>query len=294
MNIKYIIIGKNGQLGSAFCNALKDEYIAFSHREFDFSAYDNITEAFKHIPAKIVINCSAYTNVDQAEVEIDEAFKANATIPKNLAKYCLDHNLIFVHYSTDYVFKGSGQVLHNEESPTSPLNIYGKSKLAGEKAIVETGGKYLIFRTSWVYDINSANFFNKMLKLANEHEELSIVADQIGAPSYCEDIVNNTLLAIYKADNMINFPFGIYHLCNSGKTNWYEYANKIFELARQHNINLKVKKTYPITTSQFPTAAKRPLNSRLDCSKAKSILNIQMPNWLDSLEKSIKKKYENN
>ena len=294
MHKEYIIIGKNGQLGSEFCDLLQDDAKAFSHSDLDLSIYKNITEEFKDIKAKVIINCSAYTKVDKAEEEIGEAFKANETIPKNLAKYCLENNLIFVHFSTDYVFSGTGQAAQNEDSPTSPINQYGKSKLAGEKAIKKIGGKYLIFRTSWVYNSTGANFFNTMLRLANERDELSIVNDQIGSPTYCEDIANNTLLALNNTRNMDNFPSGIYHLCNSGETSWYEYANKIFELAKNHNIQLKIKKTYPIPTSQLSTAAKRPLNSRLDCRKAKSILNIQMPNWQDSIQKSIEKKYESN
>lgn len=287
MSDKILIYGKNGQVASALAVVFGAEAIAISHDEADFSVYENIGKKLGGKGLKAIINATAYTNVDKAEEEREAAYKANCDIPKSLAKYCREKNIPFIHYSTDYVFAGEGEKPYTEDDATAPLNIYGKTKLSGENAIIQEGGKFLIFRTSWVYDESRRNFLTTMLRLGAEREELSVVSDQYGAPTYAADIASATKTALENATAMDKFPSGIYHLCNDGQTSWFEYAREIFNLARKTGISIKVQNVNPIPTIKYPSPAKRPLNSRLNCSKAFSILNIKMPNWRNSLEKAI-------
>jgi dTDP-4-dehydrorhamnose reductase len=286
-----IIYGKNGQLGSALASLLGDDSISIASTDADFSVYENVAAKLKGISPAAIINATAYTNVDLAESEPQAAYKANVEIPEALAKYAREIDVPFVHYSTDYVFAGDGSAPHKEDDATAPLNVYGRTKLEGEQAVADAGGKYLILRTSWVYDATHKNFLNTMLRLGKEREELSIVGDQVGAPTFAGDLAEATLEVLNQESRISNlesgFPSGIYHLCNSGQTSWYEYAMAIFELAAEKNIPLKVKKVIPITSSQYLTPAKRPLNSRLDCTKAKSILRVELPDWRASLEECV-------
>jgi dTDP-4-dehydrorhamnose reductase len=293
MTEKFIIIGKNGQLGSQLTKLLGNNAVAFSHSDCEFDNLKKTSEYLGNIKASAVFNASAYTNVDEAESNYHEALKANAEIPFCLAKYCKSKDIPLIHFSTDYVYSGDGNNSNNEDAPPSPINKYGKSKLEGEKNIIKTGCKHLIFRTSWVYDGYNKNFLTTMLKLAKEREELSIVADQIGAPTYAYDLAEKSIEAFYNATKELPFPSGIYNLCSQDTTNWNEFACKIFEYAKQHGIDLKINKVNKIKSDEYPTPAKRPLNSRLDCSKVKSVLNIQMPNWQNSLEKCMEQLIEN-
>jgi dTDP-4-dehydrorhamnose reductase len=321
LNNPIIIYGKNGQIGSALAHILGNQAIVIASNDADFSVYENIVLKLKGISPKAIINATAYTNVDLAETEQQAAYKANVEIPAALTKYAKEMDIPLVHYSTDYVFSGEGSTPQTEDEPTSPINVYGKTKLEGEKAIARIGGKYLIFRTSWVYDETHKNFLTTMLRLGKEREELSIVSDQIGAPTYAHDLavatleaLNNLLkpaaslrgareavdVAIHPSGLMDchaplamtasdKFTSGIYHLCNGGETSWSEYAKVIFEIAKNKNIPLLVKKITPIFSEQYLTPAKRPLNSRLNCEKAKSVLKAELPDWRTSLEKCMEK-----
>jgi len=281
----YIVIGKNGQLAQAFKYLLGDKAVYFSHSDLDFTDIEKIRETLSKYNAEAIINTCAYTAVDKAEEEEDKARKANALLPKAIATYCKNADIPFIHYSTDYVFSGQGDGPYNEGDKTSPINIYGKTKLEGERSVIETGGKYLIFRTSWVYDGYNKNFFCTMMRLGKEREELSVVDDQIGAPTYAPALAKRTLEALNNIQG--EFPSGVYHLCGAGQTSWYGFASKIFEKAKKQGIQLKIHKINPIPSSSYPTPAKRPLNSRLNCSKAESVLKIKMPNWQISLEEAI-------
>lgn len=288
-----IIYGKNGQVGSALMSLLGSNAIGFSHDDADFSQYENIEKALSGIDAKAIINASGYTNVDQAESDELAAYQANATIPENLARYCKQANIPLVHYSTDYVFDGKGSIPHKTSKKPAPLNAYGRTKLAGEQKIAESGCKHLILRTSWVYDASGKNFLNTMLRLGGEKRELKIVDDQIGAPTYAPHLAKATITALGKVITMYKFPSGIYHLANSGETNWYEFAQAIFKEAKKNKISLKVKKIEAIPTSQYKTPALRPLNSRLDCSNTKAILRVEMPEWEKGLEECMAIKAKN-
>ena len=293
MSKKYIIIGKNGQLGSKLSQQLEHEAVSLSHNECNFNNPKDTADLLDKINSSVIFNACAYTNVDRAETSCDESYKANAEIPHILAKYCAENNIPLIHFSTDYVYSGKGVTPNKEDDTPSPLNEYGKSKLNGERNIIRTNCKHLIFRTSWVYDEYNNNFLTTMLRLAKERDELSIVSDQIGAPTYASDLAEKSIVSLKNALRKETFPSGVYNLCNEGETSWYEFANTIFSNAKKLGINLQIKNTNKISTSEYPTPAQRPLNSRLDCSKAKSVLNIQMPQWEESLKKCMENLVEN-
>ena len=293
MNKKYVIIGKNGQVGSKLCFYLGKAAKSFSHNECDFANFEATKDLLDTYKPEAIFNACAYTNVDKAETEHSECYKANADIPYILAKYCKMHDIPLVHYSTDYVYSGKGNTPNKEDDLPSPVNIYGKSKLAGEQNIIKTNCKHLIFRTSWVYDELNKNFLTTMMRLAKEKNEISIVSDQIGSPTYASDLAEISVEALKNTYTKKSFPSGVYNLCNQGETSWYEFANNIFCNAKKLGINLQIKNTKKISTSEYPTPAERPLNSRLDCSKAKYVLNIQMPSWEQSLKKCMERLVEN-
>lgn len=236
--------------------------------------------------AQAVINAAAYTAVDKAESEEALARKINAEAPAKMALYCKERSIPFVHYSTDYVYSGEGTESWKETSLYSPLSAYGRTKLEGDLKIQETGGQYLIFRTSWVFDAHGKNFLNTMLRLGAEREELRVVADQYGSPSYAPDLAAATLQALSRP-----FTPGVYHMCNTGTTNWHEFATAIIENAKAGGKILKVKNIVPIKTSEYPTPARRPLNSRLDLTKLENSLGIKMPSWKDALGRCMEEKF---
>jgi len=284
-----LVLGARGQVGSAISGLLKGKCIGWDSATADLSSPESIARALEGVSPSAIINAAAYTQVDKAETERALAMAVNATAPGILAAWCAKRGIPFVHYSTDYVFDGSGALPRDEAASPHPLNIYGESKLAGEKAVAAAGGKYLIFRTSWVYDETGQNFLNTMLRLGAEREELRVVADQHGAPTYAGHLAAATL----KALEIPNFTPGIYHLCNGGETTWHGFAESIFANARQHGQSLAVKRVIPITSAEYPTPAVRPLNSRLSCLKAKELLGLAMPAWQEGLNACMEKKYGN-
>ncbi len=283
-----LVFGTSGQVGSALLDLLGDQGIGIDEKTGDFLNPTSLLAALEtHRPAQ-VINAAAYTAVDLAEKEEDKAHLINAVAPGVIAQWCAGHGVPFVHYSTDYVFEGSGVSARVESDPTGPLSAYGRTKLQGEKAVSEAQGKYgskfLIFRTSWVYDAVGKNFFRTMLRLAKEKSELRIVSDQWGAPTYAPHLAAATLAALSSACAKPEFPSGVYHLCNQGVTNWFDFAQAIFAAARKRGESLQLEKAIPITTADYPTPAKRPLNSRLDLSKARTWLGVELPSWQAGLE----------
>ncbi|MDB2414863.1 dTDP-4-dehydrorhamnose reductase [Rickettsiales bacterium] len=280
-----IVTGRNGQVGSALCDILSDKAIGLSRNEVDLSDPESLYEKLEKYNPSAIINAAAYTAVDKAEEEKDLAFKINAHSPAIMAKFCKDKDIPFITYSTDYVYSGEGNKPHNENSPKTPLNIYGKSKLEGENLVREVGGKYIILRVSWIYDSVHQNFVKTMLRLGKEREDLRIVNDQIGAPTYAPSLAKASIDIL----NSDRFYPGIYNLCPQGETSWYDYALEIFTLAKDNDIELKVKNIEPVASSEFPTPAKRPLNSRLDCSLIKEKLNIELPHWKNDLKECMEK-----
>lgn len=285
-----LVFGANGQVGGALCRLLGQNGTGLGRKEADFTyphALEGIVARFS--PAA-VINASAYTKVDAAETERAAAFTVNAEAPGVLARACAARGIPFVHYSTDYVFDGSGTTPWTEADATHPINAYGESKRAGEEATAAAGGKHLILRTSWVYDETGQNFLNTMLRLARVRSELRVVADQHGAPTYAGHLAAATLAALSQAVQAPVFPSGIYHLCGGGETTWHGFARAIVAQAAAHE-TLAVQDIAPIATEQFPTPAARPRNSRLNCEKAARVLGVQLPAWQDGLVACMNHRY---
>ncbi len=277
-----LVIGSRGQLAQAIRH-FRPNAIFLERSIADLSHPHKLTEILEQYDPYAVINAAAYTSVDNAESEESLATIVNSQSPAAMAIYCARRHIPFVHLSTDYVFNGSGDIPWREDDSPEPLNAYGRSKLAGEDAIARVGGKYLIFRTSWVYDAEGRNFLNSILRLASEREELRIINDQFGAPTYARHLARAILMIVDAALKLPKFPSGIYNMCNKGVTSWYGFAIEIVQYARDLDLPVKVRHILPIPTTEYPLPAKRPHNSRLDCSKIKSTFDITMPSWQEGL-----------
>lgn len=284
--MKYLIFGAHGQIGyelSKLCQE-NDECIALTRDQADFSLPGDIeSQIDRHCP-DIVINAVAYTAVDKAETEPALAMLINAVAVRELARVCHRHGIWCIHYSTDYVFDGSSKIPYKESDPVNPLGIYGKTKLAGEQFIEQETDRYLILRTSWVYSWRGTNFVKTMLRLANKTDQLSVVNDQLGCPSYACDIARTTLDMIVQIKNKDADDTrlsGIYHLTGSDATTWYDFARAIFDRSG-HSIVVN-----PVPTSEYPTPAKRPLFSLLDNTKLSDIFGLEMPGYTQSLESCL-------
>jgi dTDP-4-dehydrorhamnose reductase len=288
-NLKFLIIGVGGQLSRAFSEILTGQADFLGQPEMDLARPERILHTLEKLSPKAIINAAAYTAVDKAEEEEKLATTINGESVGIMAEFCARKNIPFMHYSTDYVFSGAGEKLWRETDKTLPLNAYGRSKLEGEELTVETGGKYLIFRTSWVYDDSGKNFLTTMLRLGKSLEKISIVGDQFGAPTYAMHLAKYSLLALEKAAERSEFPSGIYHMANSGVTNWCDFSREIFAQLRQKDIALKVKEVVAIKSSEYKTAAARPHNSRLDMTKLEKNFGIIMPHWKTALTECMKK-----
>jgi dTDP-4-dehydrorhamnose reductase len=284
MNI--FLIGKNGQVGYELHRSLSciGNIIALGRSELDLTDNGNIKAVIHDTKPDIIINAAAYTAVDKAETEQELAFQINAEAPKVIAEVASALNIPLIHYSTDYVYNGTGDEAWLESDETDPVNFYGETKRQGEIRIEQSGCDYLIFRTSWVYDARGHNFLNTMLRLAETKEELSIIDDQVGAPTYSRHIADATSSIISQSfldDDFWGKHKGIYHLVGDGETTWYGFAEAIFNLNNKAGIN-KLKLN-PIPTKDYPTPAKRPANSRLNTDKLYQHFNIKLPHWKQSL-----------
>jgi dTDP-4-dehydrorhamnose reductase len=273
---KILVLGANGQVGRALCEILGEQAIGLSRAEADLSQPQSLSAVLEKYAPRAVINAAAYTQVDKAETERELATKINGEAPGIVAQWCAAHEIPFVHYSTDYVFAGDDESAWREDDAVAPLNFYGASKLAGEQNIQNASGKFLIFRT--------------MLKLGAERETLKIVNDQHGAPTYAPHLAQATIVALQNALSSTQFPRGVYHLCGGDETTWHGFAVAIFEAARAHSITLKVQNIEAVSSSEFPTPAKRPHNSRLNCEKAKIVLGVELPHWRDGLNECFRVK----
>ncbi len=287
---RILLSGANGQVGSALQHSLskKNEVFAFDRTTLDLTNGAQIRQCVREIKPDIIINAAAYTAVDQAEKEADLAFAINGTAPGIFAEEAARINATLIHYSTDYVFDGSGTQSWREGDRPAPLNIYGKSKLVGEQTIRATGAAHLILRTSWVYGEHGNNFVKTILRIAAEKTEMNIIDDQVGAPTSAEFIANTTAKILNQLkDNSIALNSGTYHLCCSGETSWHGFASEIVRLAKQKNTALAVKSIHPVPTSAYPTPAERPKNSRLDCSRLNKIFGLQPMSWQTALANTL-------
>jgi dTDP-4-dehydrorhamnose reductase len=288
---RILLIGKAGQLGSNFLEILSEtpelEIISPILEELDLSEPETISNYLANLgPAPdIIINAAAYTAVDKAEDELEICEQINHHAVAKLAEYAKQNDSLLIHYSTDYVYNGEGHQEFIEDDPAKlgPQNHYGASKLRGDQAIDASGCKHLTFRTSWVYNHAGSNFVLTMLKLFQEREELTIVNDQIGSPTYAYDlaVTSNEIIKKYLTSEEIQF--GTYHMVAPEKLSWYEFAQKIQKIAQQNYYNLKLKNLSPVTSDVFPTKAKRPHNSRLSVQKLYENFGLKLP----LIEKSL-------
>lgn len=286
---KILLTGINGQVGHALYPKLQalGEVVALDRSQLDLSNPDSIREVVRKIKPDLIINPAAYTAVDKAESEPELALAINGIAPGILAEEAKKLGALLVHYSTDYVFNGEKTTPYVETDETSPLSIYGSSKLAGEQAIQEAGASYLIFRTSWVYGAYGKNFLRTILRLGSEKDSLNIVGDQFGAPTSSDSIADATISALqaWSADKS-----GIYHLVNHGATSWHGFAQAIvmqYKKLEQKkgwpSLNINVENINAITTADYPTPAHRPGNSRMDSSKLVTNLETSLPEWQTAL-----------
>lgn len=282
MNI--LLFGETGQVGWELQRSLAPlgNIIAVDVHSTDycgdFSNINGIIETVRRVKPDVIVNAAAHTAVDKAESERDFAQLLNATSVEAIAKEAEKLGAWLVHYSTDYVFPGDGDNPWQETDLTAPLNVYGETKLAGEIAVQKYCTQHLIFRTSWVYAGKGNNFAKTMLRLAKEREELSIINDQVGAPTGAELLADCTAHAITCALKNPDVA-GLYHLVASGTTTWFDYANLVFNEAKKAGWTLAVKTVNPLPTSAYPTPARRPYNSRLDTSKFRATFGLTLPNW---------------
>jgi len=279
MNV--LVTGANGQLATCIktidysnsdCN-----FIYKSSEELDITNSAVLKDFFSNNDINFCVNCAAYTAVDKAESDQEKAFEVNVIGAENLAKVCLDFNSKLIHISTDFVFNGTSKEPYKETNSTNPINVYGATKLEGEQKVQEHLESHFIIRTSWLYSEFGNNFLKTMLRLSLDRDELGIVSDQIGSPTYAMDLATIILQIIRENSS----AYGIYNYSNEGTASWYDFAVAIFDLK---SVNIKVN---AITTEDFPTPAKRPSYSVLDKTKIKTVFKIDVPHWNSSLKKAI-------
>lgn len=285
--MRILITGKHGQVGHELIRSLSclGEVIATDSKTLDLSKTEELAEKVEALAPDLIVNAAAYTAVDKAETEQELAYKINALAPQILAEVAKKRDIPLVHYSTDYVFNGTSEKAWTEDEETQPLNVYGRTKLAGELAISKTADKYLIFRTSWVYGTRGANFLKTMKRLAIDKVQLSIVNDQIGSPTWSRHIADITAQVISQSHQRADFwqkHSGVYHLSGSGRASWFDFAQQIFNLMASQGHS--VPTLHAITTRDYPTPANRPANSLLDNTKLKQHFELALPDWQTTLE----------
>lgn len=287
---KILVTGASGQLGQAFARLLPYvPNVVFTGSQGEqgcnLAEESDLNNLLDKVQPELIINTAAFTAVDRAESEASLAHAVNAEAPGIMARWARGHNAAMVHYSTDYVFDGSGVKPWCEADPTRPLSVYGKTKLAGEKAVLDSGVHGAIFRTSWVYSDEGSNFIKTMLRLGKEREELRIVSDQIGVPTSAHFLARMTWKVLQsgrfsnRSSNFAAASCQMHHLVPQGELSWHGFAEEIFALAKGAGVPLKVKSVIPISSAEYPTPAHRPLNSRLDCSRFENDFKLTLEPW---------------
>ncbi|MEQ1545165.1 dTDP-4-dehydrorhamnose reductase [Methyloglobulus sp.] len=287
--MKILLTGATGQVGWELARTLLPlgEVIAVNRTQADLADLTSLIAVIQHHKPDVIVNPAAYTAVDKAETEQALAFLINAEAPGVLAEEAKKIGALLVHYSTDYVFDGTKSTPYTETDSPNPINTYGQSKLAGEQVIQSVAGDYLILRTSWVYAARGNNFLKTILRLAAEREELKIVVDQIGSPTWARLIAETTAHIVRQAmterrDN--SFNSSLYHLTSIGDTSWHSFAEKIVDIVHeQEKIALKIRAILPIPTSNYPLPAQRPANSRLATNRLEQQFGLTMPSWDNAL-----------
>ena len=290
-----LLIGANGQVGYEalpLLNAL-GKVVSLTRAELDLTDPAAIRAAVRQLKPRWIVNAAAYTAVDKAESDSQAAFAINRDAPGVLGEEAFRIGAPVLHFSTDYVFAGDGTRPWREDDPTSPLGVYGASKLAGEEALAGSGAVHLIFRTSWVYGTRGNNFLLTILRLAREREELQIVNDQYGAPTWSRTLARLAAHSILRSEKdalmkgitpteAVQPISGIYHACSAGFTTWFGFASEFVRIAQLAHPEQVFARLIPIPSTAYPTAAKRPANSRMNCEKLTRTLGFEMPTWQDS------------
>ena len=295
--MKTLLLGKNGQLGWELQRSLAPlgDLISLDRSSTeseggcgDLTQLDRLRETVLRLRPDVIVNAAAHTAVDRAEGEPDLARMVNTQAPGVLAEAAANVGALLVHYSTDYVFDGSGGTPWTEEADTAPLSVYGRTKRDGEELVRKSGARHLLFRTSWVYAARGGNFARTMLRLAQERERLTVIDDQWGAPTGADLIADVTAHAIRRA---LHDPAstGLYHLSASGETTWNGYARFVIDTARalKPSLPIQVQEVAPVPTNAFPTAARRPLNSRLDTTRLRHAFNLTLPTWQVGVQRML-------
>jgi dTDP-4-dehydrorhamnose reductase len=293
--MKLLLLGKNGQVGWELQRSLAPlgELVALDFDSpgplmADFSRPEQLVATVRAVAPDIIVNAAAHTAVDKCESEPELARAINAAGPAVLAREASARGAWLVHYSTDYVFDGSGSNPWREDDPTGPLNVYGQTKLEGEEAIRASGCKHLILRTSWVYAARGGNFAKTMLKLAQEREHLTVIDDQVGAPTGA-DLLADLTAHLVRASALGSSKSGTYHAAAAGETTWHGYARHVIECGRAAGLNIKVSagNIEPVSTTAYPTPARRPANSRLDTRRLREAFNFNLPDWRLGVERML-------
>lgn len=292
--MKMLLFGKNGQVGWELQRSLAPlgELISMDRHVVDglcgdLSNLDALRATIRHVKPDVIVNAAAYTAVDNAEFETQLADRVNGHASRVMAEEAMKLDAWLIHYSSDYVFSGQGAAPWQETDQVDPVNHYGASKLAGEQAITASGCKHLIFRTSWVYGARGKNFAKTMLNLAKDREALSVIVDQIGAPTGADLIADVTALAIQR---VLQHPelSGLYHLAAGGEVSWHGYAGHVIRFAQACGKELAVTAIYPIKTADYPTPARRPLNSRLNTQKLRDNFSLHLPDWQSGVTRMLR------
>jgi dTDP-4-dehydrorhamnose reductase len=292
--MKILLLGKNGQVGWELQRSLAPlgELVALDRQlvdglSGDLSDLESLRATIRQVKPDVIVNAAAYTAVDKAESETELADRINGLASGVMAEEAAALGAWLIHYSTDYVFSGQGVTPWHETDAVAPVNHYGSSKLAGEQAIISSGCRYLIFRTSWVYGARGNNFAKTMLRLAKDRETLSVIADQIGAPTGADLIADVTALAVQQVIKRPELA-GLYHLAAAGEVSWHGYAKHVIDFAKSQGEELAVTTVNPIETTAYPTPARRPLNSRLNTQKLRDNFSLHLPDWQSGVTRMLR------
>ncbi|MFG0773303.1 dTDP-4-dehydrorhamnose reductase [Vibrio plantisponsor] len=284
--MRVLITGCNGQVGHCLTERLKDkaDLLALDYEELDITDQAAVFSVVSEFLPDYIINAAAHTAVDRAEQEVELSNTINRDGPQYLAQAAESCGAVILHISTDYVFDGTGEQPYIESDLTSPQGVYGLSKLAGEQAVANECSKHLILRTAWVFGEHGNNFVKTMLRLAETRDELNIVGDQFGGPTYAGDIADALIAMVDYIEQGQQPAWGVYHFAGMPYASWYEFSAKIFQLAETKGVLAKQPKIASIPTAAYPTPAKRPANSRLDCSKIENQFGIKPSDWVAALD----------
>jgi dTDP-4-dehydrorhamnose reductase len=292
--MRILLFGKNGQVGYELNQLLPSigEVTALGREEADFTEPESLREIVRMAKPDVIVNAAAYTAVDKAESDAETAMAVNGYAPGVIAEECKQLRALLIHYSTDYIFDGEKKTPYVEDDEPNPISEYGRSKLEGERAIIKSGCDYLILRTSWVYSARGSNFLLSILRLAKEKQELNIVDDQTGSPTWARDIAEitgNIILASEKQRLTSEFTSGVYNLVSSGTTTWFDFAREIVDIATALDVNdgFVVNQILPISSENYQTPAKRPLYSVLSTDKIESHFGFSPMEWKSSLRSCI-------